>query len=237
VSLENLIAVIGDIHGCLYTLKAMYSRIAAVTQNVYSVGDIIDRGNHISDTVRFFIDNNIFSVRGNHEDMLLKAIEDYNSIFAKMHIGHSLANYFRNGGNYTMKSYIDSDEPGKFDEFIEAISSYGHLDYIKSFPLKREFEKVIITHAGIIKGASEYNMLWNREIPSDLGKLQVYGHTPVSEPEICENRYLNLDTGCVYGRSLTGAIINTKTGEIIEILQEKLKKEDISDTLPRIFGL
>lgn len=225
---EDLIAVIGDVHGCLFTLKALYGRITPVTKDVYSVGDIIDRGRHVSDTVRFCIENNIKPVRGNHEDMLIKAVEDEKSIFGKIHLSRSLANCFRNGGAYTMQSYIFTDEPSKFPELVDAISSCGHLEYIYTFPVKYEFDKIVITHAGITEDASEYSMMWNRGIPADIGKLQIHGHTPVSEPVLSENNSLNIDTGCVYGRFLTSAIINTKTGEISEILTEKIKEEDYS---------
>lgn len=228
MSSENLIAVIGDVHGCLFTLKALFGRITSLTQEVYSVGDIIDRGKHVSGTVSFCISNNIRPVRGNHEYMLIKAVEDHKSIFAKMHISQSLSNYFCNDGAYTMQSYIYTDEPSKFHELVETMSSCGHLDYINSFPVKYEFEKVVITHAGITENASEYSMLWNRGLPADIGKLQVHGHTPVSNAVLSVNNSINIDTGCVYGRFLTSVIINTITGKTKEILTEAIKEEDYS---------
>lgn len=237
MSSENLIAIIGDIHGCLFTLKAMYGSISAVTPDVYSVGDIIDRGRHISDTVRFCIENNIKPVRGNHEDMLIKAVEDEKSIFGKKHFNQSLANYFRNGGAFTMQSYIYTDEPSKFHELAEAISYCGHLEFINSFPVKYEFDKVVITHAGITEDATEHSMIWNRGLPADIGRLQVHGHTPVSDAVLSANNSINIDTGCIYGRYLTSVIINSKTGEIIEIFREKLKDEDISDSISPFFSI
>ena len=236
MSSENLIAVIGDVHGCLYTLKALHESLSSKVHSIYSVGDIIDRGNHVSNTVCFCISNGILPVKGNHEEMLIKTVENRSGLLSRLHWGHSLDSYFRLGGKYTMKSYISKEEPGNFDEFIDVFNRCGHLDYIRSLPLKYEFDKVVITHAGIVKGAPDYYILWNRNIPSDIGKLQVYGHTPVLEPEISEYHYINIDTGCVYGGSLTAVILDTKTGEIIEILKEKLKEEDYSDSLSRFFG-
>jgi len=236
MSSENLIAVIGDVHGCLFTLKALFKRLSSKAQRFYSVGDIIDRGNHISDTVCFCINSGILPVRGNHEEMLIKIIENQSGRFSRLHSGYSVAGYFRLGGKYTMKSYILKEEPENFNEFIEVFNKSGHMEYIESFPLKYEFDKVVITHAGIVKGAPDYDILWNRDIPSDIGKLQVYGHTPVLKPEISDYRYINIDTGCVYGGSLTAVIVDTKTGEIIEVLQEKVKEEDYSDSLSRYFG-
>lgn len=236
MSSENFIAVIGDVHGCLYTLKALFEKLSPKARRFYSVGDIIDRGNHVSDTVCFCINRGILPVRGNHEEMLIKIIENHSGRFSRVHSGYSVDGYFKLGGKCTMKSYISKEEPENFKEFIEVFSKCGHLEYIKSFPLKCEFDKVVITHAGIVKGAPDYDILWNRDIPSDIGKLQVYGHTPVKEPEISDYRYINIDTGCVYGGSLTAAIIDTKEGEIKEIIKEKIKEEDYSDSLSRYFG-
>ena len=228
MSSENLVAVIGDVHGCLFTLKTLYQEILKFTGEVYSVGDIIDRGNHVSDTLRFFKDNNIRPVRGNHEDMLLKAVGDHEGLLSKIRFSSSLSNCYSNGFAATMLSYIESDEPSEFPEFVKIFSASGHLDYIRSFPVKTELDNLVITHAGVTEDGDEYGMLWNRRLPANIGKLQVHGHTPVSDAVLSVNNSINIDTGCVYGRNLTSAIINTKTGEVAEILTEKIKEEDYS---------
>ncbi|MEK6552317.1 MAG: metallophosphoesterase, partial [Bacteroidota bacterium] len=56
-----MIAVIGDIHGCYFTLVELYKKIIRRYPNipVYTVGDLVDRGNRSSDVFEFVITNNI----------------------------------------------------------------------------------------------------------------------------------------------------------------------------------
>ena len=78
---DKKIAIIGDIHGCYYTLKSLYCKITE-TDEVYSVGDLIDRGKYSKEVVQFCMDNNIKPVKGNHEDMMIKAIEKSDKFFS-----------------------------------------------------------------------------------------------------------------------------------------------------------
>jgi len=47
------------------------------------------------------------------------------------------------------------------------------------------------------------DVLWAEKWKGD--RFVVYGHTPVREPKF-DKRALGLDTGCVYGGSLTAAL-------------------------------
>ena len=50
--------VIGDIHGCLSTLKALIAKAGPVSQ-IISVGDLIDRGPDSLGVIKYCIENNI----------------------------------------------------------------------------------------------------------------------------------------------------------------------------------
>ena len=50
--------VIGDIHGCLSTLKALIAKAGQV-DSIISVGDLIDRGEDSFGVIKYCIDNNI----------------------------------------------------------------------------------------------------------------------------------------------------------------------------------
>ncbi|MCE1164489.1 MAG: metallophosphoesterase [Bacteroidetes bacterium] len=281
---NEIIAVIGDVHGCLYTLHRLFGELSARTSVFYSVGDIVDRGKYPKDAVQFCIDNNIKCVRGNHEDILLRAVAEsdkkYNHTgFSNFDVSMSL------GGKATVYSYLrqlktslpPAFSPDSFDKslfaefkknfphFIDEISSLGHLDFIKSFPFKYEFPGLVITHAGIVidekngflkkdfphdrkqkesaagkynstetagarqenlDSADEYSMMWNRDIPSDIGRFQVFGHTPVAEPEYIKNKYIDIDTGCVYGNKLTAVLINPLDGSISDIISVPFDQRD-----------
>ena len=74
--MSDLVGVIGDIHGCYLTLSSLYNELLKYTDEVYSVGDLIDRGKKSREVVDFIIENNIKCIRGNHEDVLLKTFDE-----------------------------------------------------------------------------------------------------------------------------------------------------------------
>ena len=52
------ILCVGDIHGCLSTLKALIAKAGPVSQ-IISVGDLIDRGPDSFGVIKYCIENNI----------------------------------------------------------------------------------------------------------------------------------------------------------------------------------
>jgi len=223
---DNLIEIIGDVHGCLKTFEKLYESIIKDCKNIYSVGDLVDRGKYSKEVIEFFIAKNIKTVRGNHEDMLLKAIQLPDTEIFKGTVTF-LDLYFDNGGAFTQKSYIDSTKKKDFYNFIEDIKKRNHYEYLKSFSLTIEFQKLIISHAGIKRERNTSSYLLNREIPDEIGKLQIFGHTPQSRIKIKPGHYINVDTGCVYGDSLSAVLVNSSTGELIKTYSENADNQDI----------
>lgn len=218
------IAVIGDIHGCIRTLEKLYAKISGENY-IYSVGDLIDRGQYSKDVVSFAIENGIRTVKGNHEDMMLKALEASEKFlgFVNKEVDH----YYMNGGRETQYSYIKSRSASDMKKFARKLKSLGHYDFFANMPLKFEFKKVVITHAGIVNDGNEMTMLWNRREPAFLDKLQIHGHTPLQDFSYKPNHYLNIDTGCVYNNVLTAAIVDTVEGRALEIFQVNCDPRDL----------
>lgn len=213
-SSSNTIAVIGDIHGCFKELMELYAKILAYTKNVYSVGDLIDRGPDSKKVIQFCIDNNIKPVRGNHEDMLIKALDKPRyKVIPGYETNKTL--WIWNGGDMTVNSYIGIKSVS-FKKFWESFIESGHYDYISKLPLKIELENCIISHAGIVKNTHPENMLWSRSVPSCFNKLQIIGHTPSKKVIIKQNHYINVDTGCVFWGKMSAAIL-TENGKVIII--------------------
>ncbi len=221
---KNNIAVIGDIHGCISSLESLYSKIPSGT-DVYSVGDLVDRGKYSREVIEFVIQKGIRVVRGNHEDMLMTAIDSTVGLFnfANKDIDH----YYTNGGRETQFSYSGSRAAKDFKKFAEEFKKCGHYEFVNSFPLKYEFPKAVITHAGIIKEDDEVSMMWNRKEPLFINKLQIHGHTPISDFSYKPNHYINIDTGCVYNNKLTAVIVDTGTGKALEVYQVNCNPADI----------
>ncbi len=221
---DSKIAIIGDIHGCYNTLKSLYKKIKG-TESVYSVGDLIDRGKFSKEVVQFCIDNNIRPVKGNHEDMMITAIEKSDKFFSFIFKDAEL--YYYNGGRETQYSYINSRLYSNFKNFKDEIRSLGHFDFLRNLPLKYELEKVIISHAGIVEGGNDVSILWNRNTPAFLDKLQIFGHTPLDEVDFKKKHYLNIDTGCVYQNKLTAVIVDRHEGIVEDTIQETCNTLDI----------
>ncbi len=184
--------VIGDIHGCADTLEALLEHIPS-DADVYTTGDLIDRGPYSRRVLSICLERGIKPVMGNHEHMLIDFLER-TYLYPK-------GLYFMNGGKETIKNY-------NF-RFVDVAPD--HFDFLKSLPLYIETEHFILSHAGVhfmknideaceIKEVDDHSILWNRAGLADLDKLQVVGHDPSREVQefVKEDKMiaLNIDTGC-----------------------------------------
>ena len=203
---------IGDIHGCFEKLKPLLAACDAFrgTQSAQFIfiGDYIDRGPQSKDVLDLLIkggserDRDFVCLRGNHEEMLLRAAD-------KSRSDRDLMTWWGNGGEATLESYgVDdpSDLPAE------------HLDWMRSLPLQSSDPHRLFVHAGIRPGIalssqSAEDLLWIREpflsSAEDHGALVVHGHTPTParKPDLRPNR-LNIDTGACFGGPLTAAVFS-----------------------------
>lgn len=157
--------IIGDIHGCSDALQRLLDALPDDIEQIYSVGDLVDRGPDSKGVVQLCMDNNIKAVRGNHEDMFLdflKGTKEYDE-------GHfesgasggdkTIASYQEglfemNGGDKTIRSY-----GGESYEVPDMYGSYtissncqvpdDHMEYLLSMPIFIETDDFILSHAGI----------------------------------------------------------------------------------------
>ena len=194
---------VGDIHGCLNELEELLDQVSPTPDDqVVFLGDYVDRGPDSAGVILFLMafrkeHPQTVLLRGNHEQMFL----DYLA-------GSDPANFLFNGGTKTLSSYQTRELwpiPDEHKRFVE------ELDYYY------ETEDFIFVHAGLrpevpLAEQTPEDMLWiRREFISsdyDWGKTVVYGHTPLQEPHQ-EGRRIGLDTGCVYGRTLTCCEVRT----------------------------
>ena len=65
--------VVGDIHGAFDILMKALEAVGfnPKTDRLFSVGDLVDRGNYSQLALEFLSEPWVFAVRGNHEQMLL----------------------------------------------------------------------------------------------------------------------------------------------------------------------
>lgn len=127
--------IVGDIHGCFDQLQALVEAcsIDPVHDRLFAVGDLIDRGPHSLDALRWMEKPWFHACLGNHEDMLLSSDNPL-----------SFLNWMNNGGEW----WLQQDEPTR-EEFQLTISQ---------LPLAMEIESpwgcVGIVHADVPKDMS-----------------------------------------------------------------------------------
>jgi protein phosphatase len=176
------------------------------------VGDLVDRGPRIVDTVRLvrnmMVCGSALSVPGNHDMKLMRKLRGKN-----VQITHGLAQ------SLAEIDALPNDVRAAFSyelaEFLDALVSHYVLDD----------GKLVVAHAGMkaeMQGrgsgkvrdfalygettgeTDEFGLPvrfnWAAEYRGSA--MVVYGHTPVPESEWL-NRTVNIDTGCVFGGKLT----------------------------------
>ena len=198
---------IGDVHGCLDQLQRLIElceRDAGQQRSKFVLlGDYIDRGRDSRGVIAFLMDlqkwspDEVICLRGNHEDLLLAALESEDAE----------QGWLSSGADETLQSY-------RVTRAQDLPSS--HIDWIRSLPLFHDDGQRFFVHAGVnperpLDQQRSRDLLWIREpflsCDKDFGRLVVHGHTPIKSgsPDQRPNR-LNLDTGAVYGRALTSAV-------------------------------
>lgn len=77
-----MLAVIGDVHGSIKTLKKLYYTLLDkyLIHRIVFLGDIVDRGLYSKEVVEFLMDRQgetlMTFLKGNHEDLLINAVEN-----------------------------------------------------------------------------------------------------------------------------------------------------------------
>ncbi|HEY1669259.1 MAG TPA: polynucleotide kinase-phosphatase [Trebonia sp.] len=216
--------VIGDVHGCLPELLALLEKLGyALTRDdsgravnaahpggrrAIFLGDLVDRGPDSPGVLRLAMGmvaaGTALAVPGNHEDKLLRALRG-----RKVRVSHGLE---------TTLAQLAAEPPefrASVEAFLDSLTSHYVLDG----------GRLVVAHAGLsqkLQGRASgrvrsFCLYGQTTGETDAYGLPVrypwaedyrgravvlYGHTPVPAPEWVNNT-LCLDTGCVFGGSLT----------------------------------
>lgn len=229
------ILCVGDIHGCLSTLKALIAKAGPVDQ-IISVGDLIDRGPDSFGVIKYCIENNIKVCLGNHEYSAIEALTSYlgpDRPFKRMDLLES--DWIANGGRRVFDAASEEDLQFMLDYF-QTLPIYIKTDYIhNNLP-------VVISHTCLnnyaydILNASQEDLkshaqsfVWSRTQAVKVAPFfNIYGHTPTdylgikgAVPRISETG-INLDTGCVYTSEDRGKLTAVFLPSMEIIQQERL---------------
>ena len=211
--------VIGDVHGCADELETLLDVLGYAPdgagvwrhregRRAAFVGDLVDRGPRIVDTLRLAMDmcdaGSALAAPGNHDDKLLRRL-------------HGRAVQVAHGLEQTLVE-LDAAPAGftaRVQAFLEALPSHLVLDG----------GRLVVAHAGLpralhgrdsrrvrdralfgettgVPGADGLPLRVDWAAEYHARALVVFGHTPVLEPR-WRNETVDIDTGCVFGGSLT----------------------------------
>lgn len=191
--------VVGDIHGQFHLLEDIMRAVnfSPDQDRLFSVGDLIDRGQDSRNALSYLQQPWFFAVRGNHEDMLLHAkTQQHNRAYMR---------WWANAGG----RWWQHTDAGTQDELHQAVAE---------LPIAREIISgempIAIVHADCgknwpgfaqqIESADQTSLehaMWSRNrmnVGDQTGVLNArmvfMGHTPVKQPTLLGNCW-NLDTG------------------------------------------
>lgn len=194
--------VVGDIHGCFDELKELIKKIKLKqSDRVVSVGDLVSKGPKTPQVLDLFMTDERFStVIGNH-DLILR--RNWNGEDVELKQAHKEI-------NKKLKRHKDK-----------------YLRFLNGLPFIIDLDTHLVVHAGL-----RPNVELHSQTTGDLTRIRVlgpdreseegtpwyhvyngektvlFGHWPAAEPRRGP-KAIGLDTGCVYGYSLTAYIIET----------------------------
>ena len=214
------IAAIGDIHGELGKLDRVLAQLLPELKpndTILFIGDYIDRGPDTKGVIDRVLElrktNNVITLRGNHEQMMLDAYSYFRPQPGDREMSPDFAmNWFSNGSVATLESY------GKAPNWWLRIPE-DHWAFFRSTAIEYAKGHYHFVHAGIVPPGVQWDdpdydpKLWIREpflvSLQDFGEIIVFGHTPLKngQPLFMRNK-IGIDTAAAYGGPLTAIVLD-----------------------------
>ena len=212
---------IGDIHGRADLLQRLEQIILSEAPGLPAVfvGDYIDRGEHSAHVIEILMSGSqtgsqpVFCLKGNHEEMCLKFLDDPERYGAR---------WLRFGGLQTLASYglqVAGSEPDSLmrarDDLAVAMGD-AVIEWIRALPTMWRSGNVCVTHAGAdparpLDAQAESSLIWGHkdfaEKPRTDGQWVVYGHVIADRANAARGR-IAVDTGAYATGRLTAAVIS-----------------------------
>jgi Calcineurin-like phosphoesterase len=193
--------VVGDIQGCFTEFQELLQM--ALPDRIIAVGDLVDRGPESPAVLEFFRSRSTAqSVMGNHE---WKHIRAYRAKTASAPAVEIVRKQIGEGGYGEAIRFMETLPP--FLDLPEAL--VVHAFWEPGVRLHQQRRDVLV---GVASGEAYIRQLDNRPWWElyDGDKPLIVGHHDYSkcgEPLIHQNRVYCIDTGCCYGRALTGLML------------------------------
>ncbi len=222
---------IGDIHGRLDLLRALYRRIeddaadAAGPCGIVFLGDYVDRGPDSAGVIDFLLGgvdprfNPVF-LKGNHEDLWKRFLDE-------PEIGPA---WFDTGGIMTVVSYgIREGLAGRAADFpavalrLREAMPAAHHAFLDGLALSHRSGDYLFAHAGIrprvpVERQEPGDLMWIRREFLGAGEFGglcvVHGHSQVTDAVDLPHR-ISVDTGAYHSGRLTCVVLDGETRRFI----------------------
>jgi diadenosine tetraphosphatase ApaH/serine/threonine PP2A family protein phosphatase len=213
--------VIGDVHGCLQELQALWQKLPLdKAQEIIFLGDLIDKGPQSTAVLDFVLAMQeqypIVLIQGNHELKALKRAAknlslEFEPSQARLRLIESALPYYP----FAEGKYL-AVHAGIYPAFWEHCTQLPLLDTQSDWPRKLQ-DRIqrfgicrYVNPAGNIVALgseTEADVFWAERYLGQAGTI-FFGHQPYLTGVQNFAHALGMDTGCVFGGQLTAALVS-----------------------------
>ena len=191
--------IVGDVHGCLSELQDLIAetRLSKKSDALVFVGDLVSKGPDSHGVLKLAREWNAKAAKGNHDAHLLEVRR----------------------GNETRKKHVEVAKSLDEDDwrFLEAMPLWVRLPgmivvhggLVPGIPLEQQEEEALLNMRSLIPDGK-----WSKKIENGVPwaslwtgpERVVFGHDAMRGLQRWPHA-LGLDSGCVYGKKLTGLLL------------------------------
>lgn len=238
--------VIGDVHGMYAELKKLLENFNPEEDTLVFIGDLIDRGTQVKEVLdcvyKLMSDprNSVVYIRGNHENTFLDFLDYPTQIYS---------DYIQMGGEKTLISLLGEEFYNRNKEnessLVEKLNTLypNYIQMMRNSIMYYQRNNVLCVHAGVnpnydnFRMTSDEDFMWIRDSFLKSKRIWTYtdstdgltktlkiihGHTPDPSGPIMAYNRINVDTGCCFGGSLSGVLLNPY-GDLREVYKVNYK--------------
>ena len=190
-----------DTHGAYWVWEQIKS-ITKPRDRIYFLGDATDRGPDGWRIMKELLDDpRVIYLKGNHEDLMAKALKNYNSKNQDdWSWSHEIELWYFNGGRPTHIQFLEDNIPE--EEKIRYLNHISNLPFCAIYPNEKG-QDVLLCHAGCenmdaSESWEEKDFLWNRDHylfndtwEGGMDEVIVHGHTPIELMIDDQSKYIN----------------------------------------------
>lgn len=239
--------IFGDVHGCLYELRELINRFKPQKDDlVISAGDLIDKGPDPQGVLQFAAGLGMLTVMGNHDEKLRRFIKymwaNKPERAAKIKRADELYKLYSDIPAWVQQYVVDM--PTYYRDPSGFCVVHGGIEPVcQKMPYEPKESKTL---AKAERGAL-WTTKWVRYIRQETGRMipmgdegpedpfwadiydgrfgtAYFGHQPFINAEPPKFKHaVALDTGCVFGGHLTGAVL--VDGKLKELIKVKAREK------------